>query len=60
MKQERFNAKSDTGEFKKERAGPKGSAKTGGKNVSPKEKHVSEENKEIYQKMNFISGSWYG
>ena len=42
MKQERFNAKSDTGEFKKERAGPKGSAKTGGKNVSPKEKHVSE------------------
>jgi murein DD-endopeptidase MepM/ murein hydrolase activator NlpD len=42
MKQERFNAKADTGEFKKERAGPKGSAKTGGKNVSPKEKHVSE------------------
>ena len=42
MKQERFNTKSDTGEFKNERAGPKGSAKGAGKSVSKQEKPVSE------------------
>ena len=42
MKQERFNAGSDTGEFKKERAGPAGSAKAGGKTSVRKDKPVSE------------------
>ena len=36
MKQERFNAKSDTGEFKKERAGPAGSAKGKASGHAPK------------------------
>ena len=42
MKQEHFNAKSDTGEFKKERAGPTGSAKGGGKRTPQRDKPVSE------------------
>ena len=42
MKQERFNAKSNTGEFKKERAGPEGSAKAGGKTSVRKDKSISE------------------
>ena len=42
MKQEHFNAKSDTGEFKKERAGPTGSAKGGEKRTPQRDKPVSE------------------
>ena len=36
MKQERFNTKSDTGDFKKERAGPTGSAKGKASSHTPK------------------------
>lgn len=42
MKPERFDAKTDAGDFKKERAGPKGSAKGAGRSPIPKESKVSE------------------
>ena len=42
MKPEGFDAKAEAGDFKKERAGPKGSAKGGGKGTPQKDKPVSE------------------
>ena len=42
MKPEGFDAKAEAGDFKKERAGPKGSAKGGGKGAPQKDKPVSE------------------
>ena len=41
MKPEGFDAKAEAGDFKKERAGPKGSAKGGGKGTPQKDKPVS-------------------
>jgi hypothetical protein len=57
MKQERFNAKSDTGEFKKERAGPAGSAKTGGKIKPHSDKPVSEAQEMFTQGSEYKNGS---
>ncbi|MBQ4483154.1 MAG: peptidase, partial [Lachnospiraceae bacterium] len=58
VKQDSFQTKSDTAEFKKERAGPKGSAKTKGTAVHvPKEKQVSEAQEMFGQNADSKTGS---